>query len=61
MEQDLMNETRLLKDQIIDRIHDLVSMGDYLNATAVYEEFQRKLSRTIVIYTHNHFKKNETS
>ena len=40
MEQDLMNETQILKDQIIDRIHDLVAMGDYLNATAVYEEFK---------------------
>lgn len=40
MEQDLMNETQLLKDSIIDRIHDLVAMGDYLNATAVYEEFK---------------------
>ena len=40
MEQDLMNETDYLKDQIIDRIHDLVGMGDYLNATAVYEEFK---------------------
>lgn len=40
MEQDLMNETQILKDQIIDRIHDLVAMGDYLNAMAVYEEFK---------------------
>ena len=40
MEQDLMNETDYLKDQIIDRIHDLVGMGDYLNATVVYEEFK---------------------
>ena len=40
MEQDLMNETDVLKDSIIDRIHDLVAMGDYLNATAVYEEFK---------------------
>jgi hypothetical protein len=40
MEQEMMNETEILKDQIIDRIHDLVAMGDYLNATAVYEEFK---------------------
>ena len=40
MEQEMMNETQMLKDSIIDRIHDLVSMGDYLNACAVYEEFK---------------------
>ena len=40
MEQEMMNETQILKDSIVDRIHDLVSMGDYLNACAVYEEFK---------------------
>ena len=44
MEQEMMNETQMLKDQIIDRIHDLVAMGDYLNATAVYEEFKESFA-----------------
>ena len=47
MEQDLMNETQLLKDSIIDRIHDLVDMGDYLNACAVYEEFKESFEELI--------------
>ena len=47
MEQDLMNETQLLKDSIIDRIHDLVAMGDYLNACAVYEEFKDSFEELI--------------
>jgi hypothetical protein len=44
MEQEMMNETEALKDSIVDRIHDLVSMGDYLNACAVYEEFKESFS-----------------
>ncbi len=47
MEQDLMNETDVLKDSIIDRIHDLVAMGDYLNAVAVYEEFKESFEELI--------------
>ena len=47
MEQDLMNETDVLKDSIIDRIHDLVAMGDYLNACAVYEEFKESFEELI--------------
>ena len=35
-----MTETDLLKDSIIDRIHTLVDVGDYMNACAVYEEFK---------------------
>ena len=47
MEKDLMNETQALKDSIIDRIHDLVDMGDYLNACAVYEEFKESFEGRI--------------
>ena len=44
MEKELMDETQILKDSIVDRIHDLVSMGDYLNACAVYEEFKENFA-----------------
>jgi len=47
MEQEMMNETQVLKDSIIDRIHDLVSMGDYLNACAVYEEFKESFESVV--------------
>ena len=40
MEKELMTEIDLLKDSIIDRIHTLVDIGDYMNACAVYEEFK---------------------
>ena len=32
-----------LKDSIIDRIHYLAELGDYLNACAVYEEFRETI------------------
>ena len=49
MEQEMMNETQILKDSIIDRIHDLVSMGDYLNACAIYEEFKENFANVETI------------
>jgi hypothetical protein len=35
-----------LKDSIIDRIHYLAELGDYLNACAVYEEFRETIQGT---------------
>ena len=49
MEQEMMNETQILKDSIIYRIHDLVSMGDYLNACAIYEEFKENFANVETI------------
>jgi len=45
MEEEMINETQVLKDSIIDRIHDLVAMGDYMNACAVYEEFKESFAK----------------
>jgi hypothetical protein len=35
-----------LKDSIIDRIHYLAELGDYLNACAIYEEFRETIQET---------------
>ena len=47
MEEEMINETQVLKDSIIDRIHDLVAMCDYMNACAVYEEFKESFEGRI--------------
>lgn len=47
MEKEMMTEIDLLKDSIIDRIHTLVDLGDYLNACAVYEEFKENFTKDI--------------
>jgi hypothetical protein len=44
MENQLINVD--LKDSIIDRIHYLAELGDYLNACAVYEEFKEEIKNT---------------
>ena len=41
MENQLTNVD--LKDSIIDRIHYLAELGDYLNACAIYEEFRETI------------------
>ena len=43
MENQLIDSVEDLKDSIIDRIHYLADMGDYLNACAVYEEFRETI------------------
>jgi hypothetical protein len=43
MEHQLIDNTEDLKDSIIDRLHYLADMGDYLSACAVYEEFRETL------------------
>jgi len=43
MENQLIDNVEDLKDSIIDRIHYLADMGDYLNACAVYEEFREDI------------------
>ena len=43
MENQLIDSVEDLKDSIIDRIHYLADMGDYLNACAVYEEFRESI------------------
>jgi len=43
MENQLIDSVQNLKDSIIDRIHYLADMGDYLNACAVYEEFRETI------------------
>lgn len=43
MENQLIENVEDLKDSIIDRIHYLADMGDYLNACAVYEEFRETI------------------
>ena len=44
MENQLTNVD--LKDSIIDRIHYLAELGDYLNACAIYEEFKETIQDT---------------
>ena len=44
MENQLINVD--LKDSIIDRIHYLAELGDYLNACAIYEEFKETIRDT---------------
>jgi hypothetical protein len=46
MENQLIDCVENLKDSIIDRIHYLADMGDYLNACAVYEEFKETIRDT---------------
>ena len=43
METHLTDYVEDLKDSIIDRLHYLADMGDYLNACAVYEEFRETI------------------
>ena len=43
MEHQLIDNTEDLKDSIIDRLHYLAEIGDYLNACAVYEEFRETM------------------
>jgi hypothetical protein len=43
MEHQLIDNTEDLKDSIIDRLHYLAEMGDYLSACAVYEEFRETM------------------
>jgi hypothetical protein len=43
MEHQLIDNVEDLKDSVIDRLHYLAEMGDYLNACAVYEEFREAL------------------
>ena len=44
MEHQLIDQEEDLKDSIIDRLHYLAEMGDYLNACAVYEEFRETIA-----------------
>ena len=43
MEHQLIDNTENLKDSIIDRLHYLAEMGDYMSACAVYEEFRETM------------------
>ena len=43
MEHQMIDQAENLKDSIIDRLHYLAEMGDYLNACAVYEEFRETM------------------
>ena len=43
MEHQMIDQEEDLKDSIIDRLHYLAEMGDYLNACAVYEEFRETI------------------
>ena len=43
MENQLIDYVEDLKDSIIDRLHYLAEVGDYLNACAVYEEFRETI------------------
>ena len=40
----MIDQEEDLKDSIIDRLHYLAEMGDYLNACAVYEEFRETIT-----------------
>jgi hypothetical protein len=44
MENQLIDNVENLKDSIIDRLHYLAEIGDYLNACAVYEEFRETIA-----------------
>jgi hypothetical protein len=44
MENQLIDSVENLKDSIIDRLHYLAEIGDYLNACAVYEEFRETIT-----------------
>ena len=48
MENQLIDNVEDLKDSIIDRIHYLAEMGDYMNACAVYEEFREEILNPIM-------------
>ena len=43
MEHQLIDNVEDLKDSVIDRLHYLAEMGDYLNACAVYAEFREEI------------------
>jgi hypothetical protein len=43
MEHQLIDNVEDLKDSIIDRLHYLADMGDYMSACAVYEEFREEI------------------
>jgi hypothetical protein len=43
MEHQLTDNNENVKDSIIDRLHYLVEVGDYLNACAVYAEFRETI------------------
>jgi hypothetical protein len=43
MDNQLINDVECLKDSIIDRLHYLAEIGDYLNACAIYDEFRENL------------------
>ena len=44
MENQLIDNVENLKDSIIDRLHYLAEVGDYLNACAFYEEFRETIT-----------------
>ena len=44
METQLTDYVEDLKDSIIDRLHYLAEVGDYLNACAIYEEFRETMT-----------------
>jgi len=44
MENQLIDNVENLKDSIIDRLHYLAEIGDYLNACAFYEEFRETIT-----------------
>jgi hypothetical protein len=47
MENQFLKDSEKIRDHAIDRLHELVEMGDYVSACSVYEEF-----RDVILNTH---------
>ena len=53
MENQFLKDSEKIRDHAIDRLHELVEMGDYVSACSVYEEFRDvilNINETSIVY-----------